>query len=110
MTDYDTGHVNISVESANGKEESDGLKQDDQEAFAWHLDSFAFVCVTMLSDCTNMIGGETVIRTGNGELMKVRGPSMVSRLRHPALELKSLSFGVGFGGCDARPVSGASSP
>jgi hypothetical protein len=32
----------------------------------------------MLSDCTNMIGGETALRTGTGEIMKVRGPAMVS--------------------------------
>lgn len=76
--DYDTGHVNVSVESSNGKERSTVSQQGDQEAFTWHVDSCLFVCVTMLSDCTDMIGGKTVIRTGNGELMKVRGPSMVS--------------------------------
>lgn len=31
----------------------------------------------MLSDCTGMIGGETALRTGTGEVMKVRGPAMV---------------------------------
>lgn len=25
---------------------------------AWHYDSFPFVCVTMASDCTDMVGGE----------------------------------------------------
>lgn len=44
---------------------------------AWHYDSFPFVCVTMLSDCTGMVGGETALRTATGEVMKVRGPAMV---------------------------------
>lgn len=40
----------------------------------WHQDSFPFVLVLMLSDTTNMTGGETAIRTGNGDIMKVSGP------------------------------------
>lgn len=31
----------------------------------------------MLSDCTDMIGGETALRQGNGEIIKVRGPGQV---------------------------------
>jgi hypothetical protein len=34
--------------------------------------------VLMLSDCTNMVGGETALRTGTGDIIKVRGPQMVS--------------------------------
>lgn len=30
----------------------------------------------MLSDCESMIGGETALRTGTGEIVKVRGPQM----------------------------------
>jgi hypothetical protein len=48
---------------------------DNVPAFAWHYDSFPFVCVTMLSDCSNMIGGETAIRLPNGSIKKVRGPA-----------------------------------
>lgn len=29
----------------------------------------------MLSDCKEMVGGETALRTGSGEVLKVRGPS-----------------------------------
>jgi hypothetical protein len=47
-------------------------------AFAWHYDSFPFVCVTMPSDCTGMVGEETALKTATGEIMKVRGPAMVS--------------------------------
>ena len=32
----------------------------------------------MLSDCSTMIGGETALRTGTGEILKVRGPGMAS--------------------------------
>lgn len=31
----------------------------------------------MLSDCTGMVGGETALRTGDGEIVKVRGPQKV---------------------------------
>lgn len=50
---------------------------DGTSAVAWHYDSFPFVCVTMLSDCTGMVGGETALRMPNGNIMKVRGPAMV---------------------------------
>ncbi len=51
--------------------------KDSPPAFAWHYDSYPFVCVTMLSDCTDMIGGETAIKMPSGDIMKVRGPAMV---------------------------------
>lgn len=90
-------HVNISVKSEReSKEELDAVErerkghaddegiagcpwEDDKPVVGWHVDSYPFVCVTMLSDCTNMIGGETALRTGKGEVMKVRGPGMVSQ-------------------------------
>ena len=52
--------------------------EDDSPVVGWHTDSYPFVCVLMLSDCTNMVGGETALRTPNGQVMKVRGPGMVS--------------------------------
>lgn len=55
----------------------DEVKEQDAAAFGWHYDSFPFVCVTMLSDCTSMIGGETAIQLPSGEIKKFRGPSMV---------------------------------
>ena len=51
---------------------------DKTAAVAWHYDSFPFVCVTMVSDCSDMVGGETAIRMPNGEIRKARGPDMVS--------------------------------
>ena len=38
----------------------------------------------MLSDCTNMIGGETALRKADGSIMKVRGPGMVRLLTRPS--------------------------
>ncbi|KAI1208038.1 uncharacterized protein F4807DRAFT_162981 [Annulohypoxylon truncatum] len=91
--DFEIGHINISVKSEKEKEEEiqafndraqyeadEGIAgcpwEDDKPIVDWHTDSYPFVCVTMLSDCTTMIGGETALRTGNGEVMKVRGPQM----------------------------------
>lgn len=88
--DYDIGHTNISTPPkdwdskletvvAPGEADAHGETQEFCEsAFGWHRDSYPFVVVTMLSDCTGMQGGETAIRTGSGEVIKARGPSLVS--------------------------------
>ena len=95
--DFEIGHINISVKSEKQREEElrayaekasteadEGIAgcpwEDDKPIVDWHTDSYPFVCVTMLSDCTNMIGGETALRTGTGDILKVRGPQMVERL------------------------------
>ena len=92
--DFEIGHINISVKSEEQQreelqayaektqtEEDEGIAgcpwEDDRPIVDWHTDSYPFVCVTMLSDCTNMIGGETALRTGTGDVLKVRGPQMV---------------------------------
>lgn len=69
----DIGHINVSV----GLDEKSIAGADETSAFGWHVDSVPFVTVTMLSDCSNMVGGETAIKTGSGEIIKVRGPTMV---------------------------------
>lgn len=88
VMDFEIGHINISV---NSKEDQAATKKalaaskdssandDDGAIVGWHTDSYPFVCVLMLSDCTEMVGGETALRTGTGEIMKVRGPGIVSR-------------------------------
>lgn len=89
--DLEIGHINLSMSSEEKKSEelaaaaekeeheADCIPQeDDRPIVDWHTDSYPFVCVTMLSDCTDMIGGETALRKGNGEVVKVRGPQMVS--------------------------------
>lgn len=78
MMDYEIGHINLSV--PENKDDYDNKGADDDEAIVgWHRDSYPFVCVLMMSDTTDMVGGETALRTGTGEIKKVRGPSKVSR-------------------------------
>ncbi|RJE22070.1 hypothetical protein PHISCL_05576 [Aspergillus sclerotialis] len=79
MFDYEIANINISINDQTTVISSDGKVQskDSTSAFAWHYDSFPFVCVTMVSDCSEMIGGETAIRTPSGEVRKIRGPAMV---------------------------------
>ncbi|KAE8408781.1 hypothetical protein BDV37DRAFT_278786 [Aspergillus pseudonomiae] len=91
--DVDIGHVNISVRDDAATTSAPDSDADDKVAFEWHSDSYAFVCVTMLSDCAGMIGGETVIRTGTGKVLKFRGPAMGTAvimqgryIEHQALE------------------------
>jgi len=94
--DFEIGHINFSVKSEldTRKEreeietqkrlfnEDEGIAgcpwEDDKPVVGWHNDSYPFVCVLMLSDCTGMVGGETALRTGNGDILKVRGPQRVS--------------------------------
>lgn len=84
--DWEIGHVNISVQTEEEKNNAlaeavngaAGTYDDDVAPIVdWHTDSYPFVCVTMLSDCTDMIGGETALRRGDGSVVKVRGPQMV---------------------------------
>lgn len=89
--DFEIANINISVQAdrpaqtetapllACSKEEPLG---DGLSAVAWHYDSFPFVCVVILSDCTDMVGGETALRTPSGDIMKVRGPAMVRSKEH----------------------------
>lgn len=84
VMDYEIGHINMSVPGNKKKcDRNTMISEDDEEAIVgWHRDSYPFVCVLMMSDTTNMVGGETALRTGFGDIKKVRGPSRVSRL-HP---------------------------
>lgn len=97
---YEIAHINFSTKSkaqvqnelaeleskkrAHAEDEGIGgcPHEDDKPIVGWHKDSYPFVCVLMLSDCTNMIGGETAIMTGNGCIEKIRGPSMVGKKPH----------------------------
>ncbi|KAH8815251.1 hypothetical protein F5884DRAFT_666060 [Xylogone sp. PMI_703] len=70
VIDYEIGHINLSI-----TKKKEGSSDDESAIVGWHRDSYPFVCVLMMSDTTNMVGGETALRTGTGEIMKVRGPS-----------------------------------
>lgn len=84
--DYDIGQANISINSdgseqrclAPGEEDEKEASGFCESAFGWHTDTYPFVVVTMLSDCTGMVGGETSILTGHGEILKAPAPSLVS--------------------------------
>ena len=80
VMDYEIGHINMSVPEEKKKYKDSVLNsEDDEEAIVgWHRDSYPFVCVLMMSDTTGMVGGETALRTGFGDIKKVRGPQKVS--------------------------------
>lgn len=109
--DFEIGHINISVQSQKqaekeraeaAKQQSDKNWKDTAATVGWHNDSYPFVCVTMLSDCTNMVGGETVLRTADGNVVKVRGPEMVSSVAD--CMRRSTKSGKGMCGCPSRTL------
>ncbi|KAI8222277.1 hypothetical protein K4K54_007021 [Colletotrichum sp. SAR 10_86] len=74
---YEVGNINISIQKAASDEDKAAVKKGDNTSVTkWHYDAFPFVCVVMMSDATNMLGGETALKTGTGEVLKVRGPQM----------------------------------
>jgi hypothetical protein len=70
-SDYEIAHINLSVPTAHDPT----LLENDVPILDWHTDSYPFVCILMLSDCTNMIGGETALRTANGNTVSIRYPT-----------------------------------
>ena len=80
VMDYEIGHVNMSIPGDKKDYESKVMisRDDDEAIVGWHRDSYPFVCVLMMSDTTSMVGGETALRTGSGDIKKVRGPSKVT--------------------------------
>ncbi|KAK5744819.1 hypothetical protein LTR17_001896 [Elasticomyces elasticus] len=101
--DYEIAHMNVQVDALLGQptlssvlpqptppsntqsggpvvEQPAIVQDDDLESLpangTWHTDSYPWVCVVMLSDPTNMCGGETGLRKGDGTLLKVRGPAV----------------------------------
>ena len=76
VMDFEIAHLNVSMKHPDvAKEEraitasSDGM--GIPAIVDWHYDSYPFVCVLMLSDTTDMIGGETSLRMGGSEKGKV---------------------------------------
>lgn len=79
VIDYEIGHINISIPGRKKEHDpTEMIAEDDNKAIVdWHRDSYPFVCVVMMSDTTDMVGGETALKKGNGDIVKVRGPSIV---------------------------------
>src|SRR5262249_13937630 len=67
--------------------------EDDSPIVDWDTDSYPFVCVTMLRDCSTMIGGETALRTGGGDILQDGGAAMVC-LQRTSLENESEDWSV----------------
>lgn len=85
VIDFEIAHANISMKApeeadaevakheakvermSERKESTSSTRSGDdiRAVVGWHHDSYPFVCVLMLSDTTNMIGGETSLRMGN---------------------------------------------
>ncbi|OQU94811.1 hypothetical protein CLAIMM_01107 [Cladophialophora immunda] len=77
--DIEIGNINVSVQDRlRNYQKQERQSDDDIPVTKWHVDSYPFVCVVMMSDASQMAGGETAIRTGSGEILKVRGPQMGS--------------------------------
>ncbi|KIX98557.1 uncharacterized protein Z520_05858 [Fonsecaea multimorphosa CBS 102226] len=77
--DIEVGNINVSVQDPlKGFQKQENQSDDDIPVTKWHVDSYPFVCVVMMSDASHMVGGETAIKTGAGEIIKVRGPQMGS--------------------------------
>lgn len=77
VIDFEIGNINVSINDDEVSKRNVDNANDDVPVTKWHHDSYPFVCVVMMSDATNMVGGETAMKTGSGEVMKVRGPQMV---------------------------------
>lgn len=62
--DFVIANINVSIRDENASVEQtvDLMSQTGLPAVSWHYDSFPFACVTMLSDCTDMVDGETAMR------------------------------------------------
>jgi hypothetical protein len=105
--DFEIANINITVPDKNADVEKvvNLMSNQDLPAVSWHYDSFPFVCVTMLSDCSGMVGGETAMRSSKGDIMKIRGPAMVSQ-SSSKLRIQHLTCSpvAGNGRGDARTV------
>lgn len=118
--DFEIGHVNLSVTSEEEKaralayvkeQAAAGVNWEDESPIVdWHTDSYPFVCVTMLSDCTDMVGGETALRKGDGEVAKVRGPQRVSSYKHPGYHHANSQLASGIRCHPPRPLHRAPGP
>jgi len=76
VMDYEIGHINMSVpgDRKHYSKSGSSIEAEEDAVVGWHRDSYPFVCVLMMSDTTGMVGGETALRTGTGQIKKVRGP------------------------------------
>lgn len=89
VMDYEIAHVNVGITDKDKalEQRANYLKEQREKLFTgedsgedipaivgWHHDSYPFVCVLMVSDTSNMIGGETYLRMGDNKVARVSGP------------------------------------
>ena len=91
--DYEIGHANVQFDaiadtpsitnvlpSATPPVEDDclpGVAETEMPAIGnWHVVSYPWVCIVMLSDPSHMSGGETAFRRGDGSVLKVGIPKI----------------------------------
>lgn len=77
MENYEVAQVNMNIKQADSKvntEKDEEIVDKMPGIVPWHFDSYQAVCVLMLSDTSNMIGGETALVKSDGEVMRVEGP------------------------------------
>jgi hypothetical protein len=74
--DLEISHVNVLECSAS---------IHSKHSVEWHHDDYAFVCVLMLSDTTDMTGGHTLLRKGLGGDLVCDPPEMVSPIETQSL-------------------------
>lgn len=80
VMDYEIAHVNMAMEDKSAVDGDKSIREAQARArqglsdgsdipaiVGWHNDSYPFVCVLMLSDTTDMIGGETSLRMGGAD-------------------------------------------
>lgn len=70
----DTKQTRSKIESAD-----DHYHEESEPIVGWHKDSYPFVCILMLSDCSDMIGGETAVLKANGEIDRINGQALVRK-------------------------------
>ncbi|CUM66620.1 uncharacterized protein PRCAT00004291001 [Priceomyces carsonii] len=86
---FGRGHINASLADRRGDQNAESIvdshlvellaKQDEDKehipsSVHWHYDSVPMVCVLMLEAPENMIGGETCIKKGNEDVVRIKGP------------------------------------
>ncbi|GME49228.1 hypothetical protein GTA08_BOTSDO10496 [Neofusicoccum parvum] len=80
--DYEISHTNVQLGPegikgfGKGKAKPKNGTGRAESIIEWHKDSHPFVCVVMLSDARNMLGGETELQGGDGRTLKVKSPQM----------------------------------
>ncbi|KZO93889.1 hypothetical protein CALVIDRAFT_235908 [Calocera viscosa TUFC12733] len=92
---YELGHTNIQaldgldslgrdplpplpplVPHDSDTESLDDEAPEVEKVVGWHVDSYPWVCVVMLSDASSMMGGDTALEGGDGKIYRVRGPEL----------------------------------